>query len=329
MIMKLRLRFRRKKKSIPTTPIKSNVDDGNSSIESFPAKRRKTGSAKKKSKGKKKKDTHRTPREILLERKVIELKREIKVERETWSSSRKELELRLSRAKRAMTKQETILLQQRKTIANTDLIDATKIEKKYLQEKVQTRVLSEKQTKLTLQKEGLIEQREELLEKIDTLCKENETLKNLLGTHNIEFHSDINLGPIRLNLSSPIHSPSSPTFYAKSKVQQEIEDSIEVDDSILQVSPRDILSLRHKCLLNSQDSFCYIPVPPLKPLEQKKRHSEGPIKLVKLRTKRWGGRWNSQSLLDELEKEQYEKIKAMFLDEKNGHKNTQSVTLSK
>eukprot|EP01112_Ceratiomyxa_fruticulosa_P023223 TRINITY_DN8795_c0_g1_i2.p1 TRINITY_DN8795_c0_g1~~TRINITY_DN8795_c0_g1_i2.p1 ORF type:complete len:348 (-),score=62.91 TRINITY_DN8795_c0_g1_i2:220-1263(-) len=339
MKLKFGLRFRHKKKPIPiTTPTKANtqkVDDGNTSAEYFQqqrekrkienAKKRSNENKDKKTKSKKKKNARKSPREVLLERKVVELKRELKVGLETWNTSRQDLESRLSRAKQTISKQEQLLIQQRKTIANTELLDSTKIEKKYLREKMLARVLSEQQSKLTLQKQGLIEQRGELLEKLKKLAKENDTLKELLKTHHVTIDTSnttacestsTSNAPIQPELLNPAHSPPlSPTFSTSSKIEQEVDESIRTGSPILQVSARDLSSLRHKKLCPNE-SFCYIPFPPPRPIKLQRHSFGGTIKLVTLKTRKWDC-LNSAELLKELEIAHYEKVKSMYLEEKN------------
>eukprot|EP01113_Clastostelium_recurvatum_P019591 TRINITY_DN2311_c0_g1_i3.p1 TRINITY_DN2311_c0_g1~~TRINITY_DN2311_c0_g1_i3.p1 ORF type:complete len:432 (-),score=119.87 TRINITY_DN2311_c0_g1_i3:43-1338(-) len=137
-------------------------------------------SSREQKKKPKKADAYTRQRISILERKILELKREKRAQAQQWEEDRLHLRQKLQRAKWKALKQEQAAMERLDKCSRAEVMDYTVLEKKYLQEKAMRKSMEDSALKLSRQKEGLLEQRHEYVEKIRKLMEHNRKLRHMI-----------------------------------------------------------------------------------------------------------------------------------------------------
>lgn len=160
----------------------------------------------------------------MLERRILELKRERNAERQMWSDERAELEGKLKRVKQQLALQQFSTNLKLKNFDHADISELGLLEQKYLKEKSERQSMGEVTSKLNRQKQGLLEQRAELQKKVNELTAENQMLRDRLRAFDASVSSPSNAftSPTNKRTTSrdaPCLSPTAdkPTQFSSSR----------------------------------------------------------------------------------------------------------------
>eukprot|EP01113_Clastostelium_recurvatum_P019592 TRINITY_DN2311_c0_g1_i4.p1 TRINITY_DN2311_c0_g1~~TRINITY_DN2311_c0_g1_i4.p1 ORF type:complete len:434 (-),score=122.12 TRINITY_DN2311_c0_g1_i4:13-1314(-) len=137
-------------------------------------------SSREQKKKPKKADAYTRQRISILERKILELKREKRAQAQQKEEDRLHLRQKLQRAKWKALKQEQAAMERLDKCSRAEVMDYTVLEKKYLQEKAMRKSMEDSALKFSRQKEGLLEQRHEYVEKIRKLMEHNRKLRHMI-----------------------------------------------------------------------------------------------------------------------------------------------------